>query len=201
MADQNAKAYEHVVEFHGHSCIGSALGYRVALKAMDWLKANRSEDEEIVCVVENDSCAVDAIQAVTGCTFGKGNLKFRDIGKRGYTFYNRNTGAAVRILENYRPKEDSEQAELRKAIFGGTATAGQKELFREKSKAVIKDILSAPEDEVLEMKAVAAPPPDKARLYETLTCASCGEKVMEPRTVKTDGGVYCADCADGKTQL
>ncbi|HOC91877.1 MAG TPA: FmdE family protein [bacterium] len=200
MADQNAKAYEHVVEFHGHSCIGSALGYRVALKAMEWLKANRSEDEEIVCVVENDSCAVDAIQAITGCTFGKGNLKFRDIGKRGYTFYNRNTGAGVRILENYRPKEVPGQADLRKAVFGGTATKSQIESFREMSKSAIDDILKAPDEAILEMKPVSAPPPNKAMLYETLTCASCGEKVMEPRTVKADGGAYCADCADGKVQ-
>jgi formylmethanofuran dehydrogenase subunit E len=197
MADQTTASYDHVVEFHGHSCIGSALGYRVALKAMEWLDANRSEDEEIVCVVENDSCAVDAIQAVTGCTFGKGNLKFRDIGKRGYAFYNRNTGAAVRILEIYRPKDASEKAELRKAVFGGTATASQIEMFREMSKAAIKDILSAPEEDILKMKAVAAPPPSRARLYETLTCSACGEKVMETRTVKKGDGVYCADCAGG----
>ncbi|HOY64875.1 MAG TPA: formylmethanofuran dehydrogenase subunit E family protein, partial [bacterium] len=77
MDEKSAIGYERVVEFHGHSCIGSALGYRVALKALEWLKANRAEDEEIVCVVENNSCAVDAIQAITGCTFGKGNLIFK----------------------------------------------------------------------------------------------------------------------------
>ncbi len=196
MVKNSLAGYERVVEFHGHSCIGSALGYRVALKAMEWLKANRSEDEEIVCIVENNSCAVDAIQAITGCTFGKGNLIFRDIGKRGYTFYNRNTGAGTRILENFRAKEMPGQSELRKAMFSGTATNRQKEEYKEMSKATINDILSAPDEEIIEMKPASVTLPERARLHETIVCSACGEKVMETRTVKTESGVYCADCVD-----
>jgi hypothetical protein len=45
--------------------------------------------------VENDSCAVDAVQVMTGCTFGKGNLIFRDYGKQAYTFMSRATGKAL----------------------------------------------------------------------------------------------------------
>ena len=45
-----------------------------------------STDEEIVCVTENDACGVDAIQFITGCTFGKGNLLYRDRGKAGLQF-------------------------------------------------------------------------------------------------------------------
>ena len=47
--------------------------------------------------MENDSCAVDAIQVVTGCTFGKGNLIFFDFGKQSYTFASRDSGEAVRV--------------------------------------------------------------------------------------------------------
>ena len=78
-----------VIQFHGHLCPGLALGYRVAKAALRELKTDRPHDEELVAVVENDSCAVDAIQFVTGCTFGKGNLVFRDHGKHVYTFFNR----------------------------------------------------------------------------------------------------------------
>ena len=42
----------------------------------------RAADEEIVAVVETDMCGVDAIQFLTGCTFGKGNLIHRDWGKK-----------------------------------------------------------------------------------------------------------------------
>lgn len=90
-------SWEDAVKFHGHECGGLAWGYKVALYALEKLNFDRSSDEELVAIVENDSCAVDAIQVVTGCTFGKGNLIFRDYGKHVYTFYNRNTGKGIRI--------------------------------------------------------------------------------------------------------
>ena len=65
------KSYDDIVTFHGHSCPGLALGYRVSRRALKEL-GNRSADEEVVAIVENNSCAVDAVQVMTGCTFGKG---------------------------------------------------------------------------------------------------------------------------------
>lgn len=82
--------YSDIVKFHGHSCAGTALGYMVGKIVAE--SFGRSEDEEIVAVVENDSCSIDSIQFMTGCTFGKGNLIFRDHGKHVYTFLNRKTG-------------------------------------------------------------------------------------------------------------
>mgnify|MGYP002866640913 CR=1 FL=1 len=46
-----------------------------------WLSAHRAEDEEIVAIVETDACSCDVVQVITGCTFGKGNLLYRDYGK------------------------------------------------------------------------------------------------------------------------
>ena len=63
--------YEEIIQFHGHDCPGLAMGYRMATVAMDKLDSFRAEDEEIVAIVENDACGVDALQCVTGCTFGK----------------------------------------------------------------------------------------------------------------------------------
>jgi formylmethanofuran dehydrogenase subunit E len=74
------RSYSDTVTFHGHSCPGLALGYRAAQYVMDALRAGRSDDEELVCIVENDACGVDAIQVVAGCSVGKGNLILRDLG-------------------------------------------------------------------------------------------------------------------------
>jgi len=90
-------SWEDAKKFHGHECGGLTLGYKVATFALERLDFDRSSDEELVAIVENDSCAVDGIQIVTGCTFGKGNLIFRDYGKQVYTFFNRNTGEGIRI--------------------------------------------------------------------------------------------------------
>jgi len=115
------KRFEEVIRFHGHSCPGLALGYRVslaALKAMD--RGKISEDEELVAIVENDSCAVDAIQLVTGCTFGKGNLIFRDYGKQVYTFLKRPSGNGVRIsIDVILPEETKREKELWKRYGRG----------------------------------------------------------------------------------
>ncbi|MBF0564768.1 MAG: formylmethanofuran dehydrogenase [Nitrospirae bacterium] len=81
--------FKKVAAFHGHACPGLALGYRLSLVALRDYLVKRDVDEEAVAIVENDSCAVDAVQFMTGCTFGKGNLIFKDYGKQVYTFIKR----------------------------------------------------------------------------------------------------------------
>ena len=43
-------------------------------------------------------CGVDAIQFLTGCTFGKGNLIHKDYGKMVFSFYDRWKGTGFRML-------------------------------------------------------------------------------------------------------
>ncbi|MDQ6799068.1 MAG: FmdE family protein, partial [Actinomycetota bacterium] len=62
-----------IVDFHGHMCPGLAMGIRAAEVALAEIGPH-SVDEEVVAIVETDMCGVDAIQFLTGCTFGKGNL-------------------------------------------------------------------------------------------------------------------------------
>ena len=63
------------------------MGYQASLYAMELLGVSgRAQDEELVCVTENDACGVDAVQAVLGCTVGKGNLIFRMTGKQAFNF-------------------------------------------------------------------------------------------------------------------
>jgi formylmethanofuran dehydrogenase subunit E len=44
----------------------------------------RSQDEELVAVVETDRCGVDAIQFLIGRTFGKDNLIHMEYGKNAF---------------------------------------------------------------------------------------------------------------------
>ena len=76
------KIWKKCVEFHGHECGGLTIGYKAALYAIELLEIKTedglcvSEDEQIVCISENDACGVDAIQVILGCSVGKGNLLF-----------------------------------------------------------------------------------------------------------------------------
>src|SRR4030066_981430 len=102
------KSLEEIVEFHGHICPGLVLGYRVSMLALKEL-GERAIDEELVAIVQNNSCAVDAVQVMTGCSFGKGNLIFKDYGKQVYTFIKRPSGDGLRISVEWKPPEDTEE--------------------------------------------------------------------------------------------
>ncbi len=87
---------QKVTDFHGHLCPGVAMGIRAAAVALDRVGAH-SQHQEVVAIAETDVCAVDAIQVMTGCTLGKGNLVHHDHGKDVYTFVRRSDGRAIRL--------------------------------------------------------------------------------------------------------
>ncbi|MFQ5887745.1 MAG: FmdE family protein, partial [Candidatus Hydrothermarchaeales archaeon] len=62
------------VDFHGHLCFGLSVGLAASKFAMEYLSVGKAKGEELVVIVENNSCAVDAIQFVAGTTLGRGNL-------------------------------------------------------------------------------------------------------------------------------
>src|SRR5665648_1178764 len=90
--------WEKSVEFHGHECPGLAIGYKACEAVIAKMNLKFSADEDIVCVTENDACGVDAVQVITGCTFGKGNLLYKGTGKMAFSFYNRSNGESLRMI-------------------------------------------------------------------------------------------------------
>ncbi len=189
--------FDDVVAFHGHSCPGLAIGYRAAAAGLSALGVERPKDEELVAIVENDACGIDAIQYVAGTTLGKGNLIFRDYGKRAYTFINRKTGEAVRVAERY---EFSEQkgsprlGELRPKVFSGSATAAEEKEFRNLSAEYVRTLLTMPEKEMFTITRVKAEIPGTARIFRSVRCAVCGETVAESRARVQEGKIVCIPC-------
>jgi formylmethanofuran dehydrogenase subunit E len=183
-----------VIDFHGHICPGVAYGYRAAEAA---LKAfgKRAEDEEIVAVVENDSCAVDAIQVMTGCTFGKGNLIFKDYGKQVYSFFKRSTGEGFRVAVDYSRKESADESAVWDKYHAGERTPELLEQIQALKRRKVEEILTTPADQILSIQSARVPMPEKAQIYPTIRCEKCGEKVMEPRIEETEGKRYCIPCA------
>lgn len=187
--------FSEVTKFHGHVCPGSAIGYRVAEIAIKNLISPRAVDEELLTVVENDSCSVDAIQVVTGCTMGKGNLIFKDYGKQAYTFMNRKTGEAVRItlkesIETWNP----EFAAARQKAFSEGAISGDKKEFERIKNEITNKILTAPADELFKVENVEMEFPEEARIFNSVECAKCGEMVAEHRARIENGEIVCIPC-------
>ena len=190
------KSFEQVAEFHGHSCPGLAFGYRVALAGMREMGSDSiSEDEEIVAIVENDSCAVDAIQAIVGCTFGKGNLIFRDFGKQVYTFLKRPSGEAVRISVDFRtPEETGEEKELWKRYSEGDRSEEVLRAVHDRKAKKMQAILGAPGDELMKIEKMRLELPPEAKIYASVRCGFCGEKVAEPKARLRQGKIACIPC-------
>ena len=170
--------YPEIVKFHGHTCPGLAIGYRMALAAMDALNEVRSGDEEIVAIVENDACGVDALQCLTGCTFGKGNLVFRDYGKQVYTLYSRGTGKGVRVV-----------------FHGNGVPAG----VRDNRGAFADFLLNAPVGDLLSLTHVTINAPEPARIRNSVICAGCSESVMDTRIRELNGQTLCIPCAESQS--
>ncbi len=194
-------AFEECVTFHGHSCPGLATGYRAALAAMQALGVARPYDEELVTVAETNACGVDAIQLVTGCTAGKGNLVIHDYGKHVFTFYAREKNKAVRILIKNREMPDrAEMDSLRKKVFAGTVNETEQKRFYGLMAEATEELLLIPQDEMLTVTEVAYNPPEKARIFQTVICPDCGEPVADAKMQTVNGKAVCATCALPKTE-
>ncbi|NQV18353.1 MAG: TraR/DksA C4-type zinc finger protein [Armatimonadetes bacterium] len=169
------KSYQEAVQFHGHSCPGLAMGYRMTKAALEFFSTERAVDEEMVAIVENDACGTDAVQFLSGCTFGKGNLIFKDFGKMVYIFYHRASGKAIRI--------------------------GRKSSFRTKlsdtqisSEERINLILTSPEKDIVQIEEINIPEPEYSRIFDTVLCEICEESVVESKTRKLNGKIVCIPC-------
>ena len=185
---------QQTIKFHGHSCPGLALGIRASELALAEL--GRASDEEIVAVVETDMCGVDAVQFLTGCTFGKGNLIHLDYGKNAFTFYRRSDGKGIRIVtKRGTPRDqDDEFSALRKKMLKEELAPEEQEKMEQAKTVRTGRIMDANLEDLFEVKSAEGPIPKKARILQSLICEACGELTMESRTRRFLGETLCIPC-------
>ncbi len=159
------------VNFHGHSCPGLVIGVLVSKYILEHGN-DFSIDEELVVVVENDNCSVDAIQALLGTTFGKGNLRFLDYGKNNYTFYNRTNKKAIKLISRARNLKD-------------------RDLLREER---IKKLLNSNPEDFFKIEEIEFNPPKMAQIHESIPCEVCGDPTMKIRIKNLNDKKLCIPC-------
>jgi formylmethanofuran dehydrogenase subunit E len=172
------------MEIHGgHPCAGLILGTRLALWGAAALGVDVPDRKKrLIVTVETDRCAVDAIQAVTGCRPGKRTLRLLDYGKLAATFVDQWSGDAVRVAA---------RGDLRAEVFGGHDG-------EERHEAQRMAYLSLPPDQLFDLRRAPAaisqfdlPGPPRRRVI----CSACGEEVSDGREVATESGSRCRPCA------
>ena len=167
--DENKVLWKRAVDFHGHECPGLTIGYKASLYAIELLELTFSGDEEVVCISENDACGVDAIQAILGCSVGKGNLLFHIRGKQAFSFYNRKSGKSVRLV-----LKPLERKMTRDESFDHYQAAAPQDMF-----------------DVCETKIKL---PESARLFDSYVCECCGETAGANWIRLAGGKKLCLDC-------
>ncbi|WP_245926509.1 FmdE family protein [Methanospirillum lacunae] len=195
MSSSPIPSFEEVVRFHGHVCPGLAIGYQISLAAMNALGVTRPDDEELVAIVETDACGIDAIQVVTGCTAGKGNLIIKDYGKHVFTFINRANGEAVRVIgKQPNIPEQAELSSMRPKIFGGSASEEEHQAYHILTHTVVKKIIALRPEEVATVEKVTVDLPATAKIFSSIPCGCCGEMVADGKTKEYNGKRICVPC-------
>jgi formylmethanofuran dehydrogenase subunit E len=192
----NSESWNQAVRFHGHICPGLSIGYKAALAGLEWLKSSRAEDEEMVAIVETNACGVDAVQRLTGCTFGKGNLIFKDYGKQVFTFVSRSTGKGLRVALKSRVLElDDRHLQLIELLRSEEASEQETEEFWRIHKNKSVTILGKTPEQLFDLREVYVELPPKAKIEPSLICEKCGEPTMASKLRGVQGLQLCPDCA------
>lgn len=193
-------SWKMAVSFHGHVCPGLAIGFKAAQAAMSWLEDSRSADEEIVTISETNACGVDAIQTMTGCTSGKGNLIIRDHGKNVFTMVSRSTGKGVRIsLKPGVMSLDPRHQELINLMRSDSASKTEAEEFRRIHTQKSHSILGKKPEEIFVISEAFIEVPEKAKIEPSELCGKCQEPTMPSKMVSAGNVQVCQDCYSRKS--
>jgi formylmethanofuran dehydrogenase subunit E len=186
---------------HGHFCPMLSLGVIAGAHAMRELNEESSGMEEIIAIVETNSCFSDGVQFATGCTFGNNALVYRDFGKTAVTVMRR-SGDGLRIsakpeaLSNM--TEDPDVRDLFEKVVAqrGGSREETAELMR-RFEDVAFSLLDRGFSELFLLEKVRAQAPEYAPMHESIICEKCGESVMGTRIVEKDGRKLCISCTKG----
>jgi formylmethanofuran dehydrogenase subunit E len=185
---------------HGHFCPGSAMGVKAAARAVRELRVKSTGMEEVVAIVETNSCFADGVQMVTGCSLGNNALIYRDYGKTAFTLARR-TGEAVRIAVkpgglSMEEREPEAMALFKKVVTErrGTEEEDDKKLRHMWIETSFK-MLDIPDEELFSISRLEIDVPAYARIFASVKCSVCGENIMEPRARLKDGKFVCLPCS------
>ena len=184
---------------HGHFCPFLAVGVKAASRAMRELRASSTGMEEVVAIVETNSCFSDGIQFVTGCSFGNNALIYRDFGKTAFTLARRDGEAlrvAVKADRRFLEEREPEAVGLfQKVVIAREGTDDDQRRLRALWREASFRLLDVSDEELFDLEPLTVEVPAFSRIFASATCSSCGEPVMEPRARIRDGRPVCILCS------
>ncbi|MCS6872138.1 MAG: FmdE family protein [Anaerolineae bacterium] len=169
---------------HNHLCPRQVLGVQMGIYAGELLSLDLPQaDKRLYALIETDGCFADGVAVASGCRLGRRTMRLLDYGKVAVTFYDTLTGRAVRLAP--RPEVRSRAV----ALFPQAQSRWHAQLQAYQQ-------LSRPElftaqfvSLTLDMRALISRPDVR------VTCARCGEEILNEREVLVNGEALCRSCA------
>ncbi len=192
--------FEAGLKLHGHKCPAMPLGLRAGAIAMNRLGVERSQDKNLLALVElgDDHCSHcmgDGVQMITGCTFGKGNIRQLGYGKFGLTLVDRTTGRAVRVV----PVAEAQVQIKRTPFFQDYRVKGvpASKVPDEIVDPLIERVFDIPEAGLFKVSEVFAyEAPVTPENFHSFICSRCGDMVVEPYGRIIGSHQVCIPCAE-----
>ncbi|MEJ2678561.1 MAG: FmdE family protein [Gemmatimonadota bacterium] len=188
------------LQFHGHKCPAMPLGIRAGAIAMNRLGVPRSDGKTLLAVVELGDghfahCFGDGVQTVTGCTYGKGNIKELGYGKFGVTLVDKTTGRAVRVV----PRGEAQTRTKQTPFFTEYRMKGipPTEVPDEVVDPLIEKVMSAPEDQLFQVSDVFDYDiTEQEEDFSSFVCSRCGDMVVERFGRVVGDAKVCIPCRE-----
>lgn len=196
---QAADYFDLGLKFHGHKCPAMPLGLRAGAAAMNALGVARSQDKELMLVAETGDdhaagCFTDGLMTITGCTYGKSNVRKTYFGKMAFTLVDTRRGKAVRV-------------QLKPAFFGKMLNSPfvqqrKQGVLPQDVPAGITDplvdgVMTRAEAEFLDIGPVVDFAFTRAKgIFDTDLCQACGERVFVHKLREVNGRKLCIPCAE-----
>ena len=191
--------FEVGLKFHGHKCPAMPLGLRAGAAAMNALGVERSKDKELLLVAEtgNDhaaGCFVDGLMTVTGCTYGKSNIKKTYVGKMAFTLIDTQRQKAVRV-------------QLKPEFFGKMLQSPfvqqrklgvpPQEIPATITDPLVDGVMNRAEADFLIISPVFQYNHSKTKgIFDTDLCDVCGERVFVNKLQIVDDKNVCIPCLE-----
>ena len=192
-----SRDFRKCIEFHGHTCPGLAIGFRAARTLMERLGVTKAPDEELVAIVETDGCGADAIQVMTGCTFGKGNFIFKNYGKNAFSLLDRKKGKGVRVcFRSDAFKMAPESPSLSEKVEKEKASAREINQYRQLQRERVEKILNGDTKSLFKIEELTPEMPAKAAIMGSGICDFCGEPTKVDLLHTIDGKKVCIPCSE-----
>lgn len=138
--------WEQVTDFHGHTCPGIAIGYRVAVLAQKEMGIRPTADSELLVKAETRSCALDAFQIINKATIGRRALIIEDTHQPIYQFHFTGTQEILKITVN------PTLIESLASVHSETLSAREKQ---NKNLEMIQHILTLGEDDFCSLERIS----------------------------------------------